>query len=162
MNKEIIKKFFADKQNRLIILALLLLFFFAFALPQKNEVKVSDNGPMEADTIIPPDVTAIPIEIANHKSLVASVGAYAYVNVFSLQADGTAGKKVGHRLRLLRAPFDPNEFLVLVPESEEAAFMQHSGPFFVSVLSRENQGQSKVKLEIQKKQHISRIELLEE
>jgi hypothetical protein len=162
MNKGIVKKFFDEKQNRLILLGLLLLIFCALALPKDKDTKAALSDPMEADTVIPPDVTAIPIEIANHKSLIASVGSYAYVNVFALQSDGTPGKKVGNRLRLLRAPFDANEFLVLVPESEEAAFMRHSGPFFVSVLSRENQGKSIVTETRTKNKIISRIETLEE
>jgi hypothetical protein len=50
------------------------------------------------------------------------------------------GLKVGSRLKLLRAPLNPEKYAVLVRDSEGARLMQHAGPFIAVVQNPEAQG----------------------
>lgn len=160
MKQEEVKKFFQNKTNQYIFAGLILLVLFSFAL--NSEETTPEPQAWQADTVIPPNVTAIPIEISNQRSLSASIGQFAYVNVFSLKPDGRPGKRIGHKLKLLRAPLDQNEFLVLVPNAQEELFMQYTGPFFVSVLSRQNEEPSQISKRMHKTKRANRIEILEE
>ncbi|MEZ0393013.1 MAG: hypothetical protein ACAH59_12405, partial [Pseudobdellovibrionaceae bacterium] len=55
--------------------------------------------------------------------------AYAVVDLFR----GPRSQKVGKRLKLLRAPLNPDQFAVLVPEGEVTHLLETPGPFWAAI-----------------------------
>lgn len=94
--------------------------------------KAEEIGSLE--TFIPRDHLLIPVEIANADKLDGLLGANGIVDLYQVAgAQGGHAILVGRRLRLLRAPLNPNAFAVLLRENEADQFLAHSGPYIASV-----------------------------
>lgn len=92
---------------------------------QNNEINKIET----ADTVIPFGHVLVPIDIINSEALGSMVGGYAIVDLFS------QGKKVGKKLKILRAPLNPEKYAVLIREEESSLLMQAQGPFFAVIQS---------------------------
>lgn len=112
-----------------------------------------ESSPESADTLIPEGYVLVPIELQNSDSLSSLIGDYAVVDLFR----GPNSQRVGRRLKLLRAPLNPQQFAVLVPEAQVSGLLQTPGPFWAAI---QNPNQ-KQKTEIQSKKKASRIEYFE-
>lgn len=108
-----------------------------------------DSGE-SADTYIPDGFVLVPIELQNAESLSSLIGSYALVDLFR----GPNSQRVGKRLKLLRAPLNPNQFAVLVPEGEVAAVLAQQGPLWAAIQNP----QQRKSTEISSRQKKSRIE----
>lgn len=87
-----------------------------------------------ADTYIPEGHVLVPIEVTNAagiQSLIGSVG--GTVDLFSTSQDNRKGRLIGKRLRLLRAPLDPEQFAVLVREDSAKDILAYSGAYYVVI-----------------------------
>jgi len=126
-------------------LFLSLIFYF---LERKDAPSVTKEGSLtppsenieSADTYIPKNHVLIPIEIANHESLAALLGAYGVVDLFAVHESGSSfspGKKVASRVKMIRAPLNPQKFAVLTHETQAHQIVNHSGPFFVVIQNPE-------------------------
>jgi hypothetical protein len=103
-----------------------------------------------ADTYIPEGFVLVPIELENVNSISSLVGEFAIVDLFY----GPLSKKVGRRLRLLRAPLNPNQYAVLVEEKEVQNLLSTPGPYW-AVIQNPNQNKKSI---IEKQSKRSRIE----
>ena len=61
---------------------------------------------------------------------------------------------MGSRLKLIRAPLNPQQFAVLVPETETQKILQSEGPFFATVLNPKNEQKSELHERKQKRKTI--------
>lgn len=113
------------------------------------------SGPVEAqeppstmpsmDTYIPEGLTLVPITLANGESLASLIEDFAIVDLYETGPGGLKpGRKVGHRLRLVRSPMNPQAFAVLVPDGQTAQLFQTPDPLFGVLLSRSLAGPGKV------------------
>ncbi len=86
------------------------------------------------DTFIPAGFVLVPIEVLNYESLDSVLGRFGVVDLYS--ADPSTGKKaekVASRIRILRAPRNPNQFAVLAPEEESTDLVKDGSGYFVVV-----------------------------
>ena len=93
------------------------------------ELRTRLRLPTSADTYIPEGFVLVPIEIQNSESLSSLIGDFAVVDLFK----GPHSQRVGRRLKMLRAPLNPQQFAVLVPEAEVSTLLQTAGPFWVAI-----------------------------
>lgn len=93
--------------------------------------------PETPDTYIPHGLVLVPIDLANGDALGSMVADFAIVDLFETGRNGAQLKRrVGHRLRLIRAPLNPEKMAVLVPEGQESALLQNENPLFAVVQNR--------------------------
>jgi hypothetical protein len=130
IDKEKIKKWLHDPRNRTLLIALALMLVIIVAVNLTSHQTVTEAAdPASADTYIPNGYVLVPIEIQNSESLSSLVGSYAIVDLFR----GPGSQRVGRRLRLLRAPLNPQQFAVLVPEAEVSTLMSTPGPYWAAI-----------------------------
>lgn len=114
----------------LVALALIISFFSPSTPPLREGVETPD-------TYIPRGLVLVPIELANGEALSSMVADFAIVDLFETGRSGTQlRKRVGHRLRLIRAPLNPEKMAVLVPEGQERELLQNDHPLFAVVQNR--------------------------
>lgn len=93
------------------------------------------------DTFIPKGFVLIPLEFSNVDSLSSLVGSTAIVDLYqtSLEPQGAKrkGQKIATQVKLLRAPKNPGQFAILVPESSSDKIMSYPGPFWAAIQNRE-------------------------
>ncbi len=93
------------------------------------------------DTIIPVGFVLVPVDLANQEALSSIVSDHAIIDLFSTASlSHKGGIRVGKKLRLIRAPLNPQKFAVLVPEDEANALMSLSGPLN-AVIQNKNEKQ---------------------
>jgi hypothetical protein len=153
-DRDQIKKWLQDPRNRTLTMAMLLMLTIILGVSLFSPDKSANEAPVvTADTYIPEGFVLVPIEIQNAESLGSLIGAYAVVDLFR----GPHSQRVGRRLRLLRAPLNPDQFAVLVSEGEVSALMAIPGPYWAVI---QNPQQSKG-AEIADSKRKSRIEYFE-
>jgi hypothetical protein len=143
---------------------ILVLGFFLFALIglfQHWNEKSSKPPPITAspespDTIIPKGFVLVPIELANADSLASLIGDFAIVDLYRNSVHGSGpGTRVGHQLRLLRAPLNPKTFAVLVPDTEARSIVGSGGPLLAVLQNNRQRGMGSMEVPSKK---TSRVE----
>lgn len=106
-------------------------------------VKEKEAGPspqQSADTFVPEGFVLVPIEVENHQALDSILGPYGVVDLYaSAMESGKKPQLVASRIKILRAPLNPNSFAVLSP-SEDAPKLVRSGQFIVVVKNPKERG----------------------
>lgn len=135
MNQKIsnLKNWLLDPKNKIFtvcMIGLLVVILVTNLLPQPTNTTVEAND--SADTYIPEGYVLVPIEIQNIDSLSSLIGSFAVVDLFS-GMPGNVQQKVGQKLKLLRAPLNPQQFAVLVPEDQVSQLLQQPGPYWAAI-----------------------------
>lgn len=109
--------------------------------PEKNPM-VTEKNATSADTFIPRGYVLVPLELANAESLSSLVGDIGgVVDLFLANTENQkGGLKVGSKLKLLRAPLNPQQYAVLVKESDSSRLLGYAGPFIAVVQNPDEKG----------------------
>jgi hypothetical protein len=136
---EKIKYALKDQNSKLTLIGFIIFGLFLIVTQNKNTHKDEKNEVTSADTVIPKGHVLVPIEIQNIDSLSSLIGDFGLVDLFTTQyLNQKAGIRVGKRLKLLRAPLNPNTFAVLVPENLASEILAAHGPFVAVVQNPNN------------------------
>ena len=135
-----------DPVQKKALLALSALIVLGFVFSKNETQKIAENTvPEESqftpDTIIPEGYVLVPIQLQNFASLDSMIGQFGVVDLFTAYEDPTMkSRKVGNRLKLIRAPLNPSQFAVLVPDTEADLILSHTG-FYNAVIQNPQQKQ---------------------
>jgi hypothetical protein len=147
------------KKNRIFALAFIVMAIL-IALTSVGQKIETQAAPESADTVIPAGFVLVPIQLENQESVSSLMGEYGIVNLFlSARVTGHSKIKVGQHLRLLRAPLNPDQYAVLVPEDEAGKILEAQGPFFAVL---QNPNENKAMAWQKKKKSNSRIEYIDQ
>ena len=128
-----IKKWLLDPKNKMLSIAMLGMLVIILITSLTPKPTMTESQSMEsADTYIPAGYALVPIEIQNIESLSSLIGSYAVVDLFSGMPGGKQ-QKVGKKLKLLRAPLNPDQFAVLVSEDKVGDLLQQAGPYWAVI-----------------------------
>lgn len=105
-----------------------------------HEKPGANENPLSVDTYIPKGFVLIPLQLANAEALSSLVGDVGGVVDLYLASRTGRSQKVGSRLKLLRAPLNPDQYAVLVRESESSQILSLPGPFVAVVQNPKAQG----------------------
>lgn len=140
------QKILAVIKNNYLIIAFVLLgivSFFATKPAKEPEQKESFLPETKSvDTFIPRGYVLVPIEIANAESLSSLVGDIGgVVDLYLASGDKQkGGLKVGSKLKLVRAPLNPQQYAVLVPDPESSRLLSFPGPFVAVIQNPDEKG----------------------
>ena len=96
------------------------------------EAKIVDSSTL--DTLIPEGFSLVNIEIVNADKLDAILGQFGIVDLYLANEDGKrTTKKIASKVKILRAPKNPQEFAVLVLEAQVSELFAYNSPFFASI-----------------------------
>lgn len=130
MKKFDFKVWIKEPKNRTLLIAIsLMLIIIVVVETQTSKNSTAGEHPESADTFIPAGFVLVPIELQNSESLSSLIGAYAVVDLFV----GGKHHRVGQRLKLIRAPLNPQQFAVLVPEHQVNNLLAVSGPYWAVI-----------------------------
>jgi hypothetical protein len=143
-----IPKINLNKQNKILVISFLI--FLAFSLVfsishKENQTKAVDQ--VYADTFIPKGYVLIPVDLANFDTVSALINQFGVIDLFAGSPQSAGSIKIASRVKILRAPLNPNLFAVLVSESLSIDIMKRTGPFWAVV---QNNLATEVKKENQK------------
>lgn len=110
---------------------------------EKTEVAVPGiSAPPSVDTFIPRGHVLVPIEIGNSDSLASLVGDLGgVVDLYLATTENRkGGVKVASKVKLLRAPLNPDQYAVLVKDDESQRLLGFQGPFIAVIQNPEERG----------------------
>lgn len=142
MNKKIIDFL---RSNHLIV-AFFALGALSLVLSHKEQPAemptITEKNITSPDTFIPRGYVLIPLELTNAESLNSLVGDIGgVVDLYLANTEHQkGGLKVGSKLRLLRAPLNPQQYAVLVKENDSPRLLSHAGPFIAVVQNPDEKG----------------------
>jgi hypothetical protein len=99
-----------------------------------SEKQKSAGDPVAADTYIPPGQVLVPIQIENSESLNAVMGPFAIADLYAVSSGHNT--LVAEKVKLIRAPLNPQQFAVLVSDSLSRTIMQSKTSFSVVLQNR--------------------------
>ncbi|UXR64347.1 hypothetical protein EZJ49_14860 [Bdellovibrio bacteriovorus] len=116
--------------------------FIAGPKSEKEDVLQALPSPASVDTYIPRGFVLVPLEISNAESLASLVGDMGGVVDLYLASNDRqkGGLKVGSKLKLLRAPLNPEQYAVLVKDTESSRLLGFNGPFLAVVQNPDEKG----------------------
>lgn len=154
---EDMKAWLKIKKNRIFVMAFVGMGILVLLANAGQSVE-KERSPDSADTVIPAGYVLVPIQLENQDSISSLMGEFGVVNLFlSAKVTGHGRVKVGQGLKLLRAPLNPEQYAVLVPDEESGKILEAQGPFFAVL---QNPNETKGSGWIHKKKAASRIEYL--
>lgn len=93
------------------------------------------------DTFIPAGFVLVPISVQNFASLDSVIGNFGFVDLYAVKENGQRqATPLGRNIKLLRAPKNPNQFAVLVPEAAAPEIVKHSESFYVVIQNTKTRG----------------------
>lgn len=99
-----------------------------------HEKPISEQ--IQVSTLIPLGFVLIPIQIQNFDSASPLIGAAGVVDLWSFDpTTQRKTKKVASRMKILRAPLNPQMYAVLVPEKDSHRILEFGDTFLVTVQS---------------------------
>lgn len=139
-----LKKIIPVLKSNLLVISFVLVGLLSVTLGRPSSPPPSETNPniKSADTFIPRGFVLVPLEIANAESLASLVGDLGGVVDLYLANNGDqkGGLKVGTKLKILRAPLNPQQYAVLVKEHESSQLLSHAGPFIAVVQNPNEKG----------------------
>ena len=131
-----IKKLINLKENKFLMSAFVFLIVISFIFSDRSEPKDLKIQKIEADTIIPKGFVLVPIDLENIDSVSGVINQFGVIDLYTGKNSGQKSIKIASRIKILRAPLNPNQFAVLVPEFISDKIMQVSGPFWAVIQNR--------------------------
>lgn len=136
-------EYFKKAQNKILWGTFIALGILALVLPDKKEAPVAtERTPVSADTFIPKGYVLVPIELVNANSLGSLVGEVGGVVDLYLPQPKGPSRRIASKLKILRAPYNPDLYAVLVREQESGVILNYAGPFVAVVQNPQAQGQN--------------------
>ncbi len=110
---------------------------------QETQAAASVSKTSSLDTFIPQGYVLIPIELENYNSVDSILGTYGIVDLYSAgDGENRKTKPLARRIKILRAPQNPSQFAVLVPEQQAALFFRGQSVFFAAIQNPKETGTS--------------------
>lgn len=110
--------------------------------PTTSDLTNRHEEAFDVDTMIPAGFLLVPIQLSNSESLASLAGQFALVDLYTVGDKNRKGFKVASAVKLLRAPLNPQQFAVLIRESESSKIVTMEGPFFAALKNRSDKSRS--------------------
>lgn len=119
-------------------ISIITLILFHLVFPPRIKSVEAPALATEATTFIPEHHSLIPIKLINQKSLGSLIGNFGWVDLYGVKRNAETykrGPKIVKKIRLLRAPLDPTQFGIIVP-NEFVDVILDFGPDYFATLNR--------------------------
>ncbi|MFN7905350.1 MAG: hypothetical protein ACK5P5_09215 [Pseudobdellovibrionaceae bacterium] len=108
--------------------------------PKEKSIETKAKEQIQVDTLIPLGYVLVPIQIHNFESASALLGEAGIVDLWSVDPNTEKkSRKIASRLKIIRAPLNPQMYAVLVPESASSRILEYGDTFLVTVQSHRSQ-----------------------
>ncbi len=127
-----------SKYQAIVILFFILGFISVWINLADNKHEGLGNEPASTesvDTYIPKGYVLVPLDLSNLESLNSFIGNAGVVDLYKSK-DGQKGTKIGSRVKIIRAPLNPQLFAALVPESKSSELLNYNDALFAVVQNK--------------------------
>lgn len=128
-----------SNQNKILALSFLVFTIFSLIYSfTRPSVTKKEPDKIYADTYIPKGYVLIPIELANFESVSALIDQFGVIDLYAGVPQSAGSVKIASRVKMLRAPLNPQLFAILISEKDSSSIMKRTGPFWAVVQNRQS------------------------
>lgn len=130
-----------NPQNKILLISFIIFILLYLILKEKNKEPhvATENKPLYADTLIPKGQVLVPIELANLEAVSGLIDQYGIIDLYGGPENSSA--LIASRVKILRAPLNPNQYAVMVTEILSQEIMKYKGPFWAVIQNRFTQNE---------------------
>lgn len=124
--------------------------------PQQSLPSDVPEGAVEASTFIPDGHSLIPIKLVNQKALSSLIENFGWIDLYAVKKGVDTykkGPKIVKKIRILRAPLDPSQFGIIVP-NEFVDHILNWGPNYFATINKNKFYESQLVTEAQRKKRV--------
>lgn len=138
--KQLIIKSWNHSTHRQIIVAFFFLVIVSIShlLKSDSDTLTGNEKQFKADTVIPKGFVLHPIILENIDSITAIIEQFGVIDLYAGQQLQTGSTKIADQIKIIRAPLNPNEFALLIPERLSEKIMKVQGPYWGVVRNPQN------------------------
>lgn len=134
-----------DKNNKYYIYAFIIISIFSVWNELRNsssgaKTQPNTNNQIEIqdsiDTYIPKGYVLIPIDLVNRESIVSIIDQTSLVDLYYQKKSLSKSIKIASRVKLIRAPLNPNQLAVLISEDDSHQILTYEGPYFAVIQNK--------------------------
>lgn len=136
-------------------------FMFIFFVFVYIYTTLDERGPkspeklLTVDTLIPNGYALVPIELENISAIASVIEGYGVIDIYLGKNNSRNAKKLFQKVKILRAPNNPNAYAVLLPDNLSSELLKHEGPFFAVIQNKAEAAENpSVHEQAQKKQSV--------
>lgn len=91
---------------------------------------------LTVDTLIPNGYALVPIELENITAIASLIEGYGVVDIYLGKNNSRHAKKLFQKVKILRAPNNPNAYSLLLPDHLSSELLKYDGPFFAVIQNK--------------------------
>lgn len=91
---------------------------------------------LTVDTLIPNGYALVPIELENITAIASLIEGYGVVDIYLGKNSSRHSKKLFQKVKILRAPNNPNAYSLLLPDHLSSELLKYDGPFFAVIQNK--------------------------
>lgn len=129
----------ASHRQMILCFVLLLAITISYQFAQKPTSSDSVSDRFEPDTVIPAGLVLHPIRLENIESISALIEKFGLIDLYVGNQLESGSKKIATKVKLIRAPLNPNEFALLIPQAVSEKIMRERGLFWGVIHNRSAQ-----------------------
>ena len=128
-----------ETQNKILLVSFVVFLGLYILLTYRQKpsepAKETTTQVETADTYIPAGHVLVPIEIENVDSVSGIIGAFALVDLYTRPPNSASPEMllVAQKIKLIRAPLNPNQYAVLVTDAESTELLKSHPRFWVTI-----------------------------
>ena len=136
--KNKIKSLNSIKENKHLVAGFILIVCVSifYHHQEKPELTPKMSEEILADTILPKGFILFPIRLENIEAIQGVIHQFGIIDVYTATQPGRPSKKVLSKVKILQAPYNPNEYALLLAESLSSQMMSEVGPFLGVIQNR--------------------------
>jgi|GEM_PF-4579727 len=117
-------------QNKILLISVVVFVLLYLILNAKNAAvpPAAEKKPLYADTLIPAGQVLVPLELANIATIASLINQYGIIDLYAGSENSTV--LIASRIKILKAPLNPNQYAIMVSESLSEEIMKSKGPFW--------------------------------
>ncbi|MFN3698162.1 MAG: hypothetical protein ACK4VO_12055 [Pseudobdellovibrio sp.] len=137
MNNYLLKiKYMVMNQKVFFIMFTLFVLIYIFtsltSAYQKNNELITDS----LDTFIPRGHVLVPIELENIETINGLIENFGVIDIYLGNKLTNDSKKILNKVKIIRAPLNPNKFAILLNDDAAKYFMKYDGQFVGAVQNK--------------------------
>lgn len=117
------------------VLGLLSLWISYYPVEKTAAFSSQEDNHESVDTFIPKGFVLVPLDLSNLESLNSFVGQAGVVDLYKSK-DGQRGRKIATRVKIIRAPLNPQLFAALIPEEKSPDLLSDNEALFAVVQNK--------------------------
>ncbi len=140
----------------ILSLAAITALLFHLLLAPGSQTLMQPEKSLDAATYIPKGHSLIPLQLVNQRSLGSLIENFGWIDLYSATTSESGykkGPKIVKKIRILRAPLDPSQFGIIVP-NDFVDFILDWGPDYFATISRSKFYKSELVIRSKKKKRV--------